>query len=62
MAYLRHYYEPDNTTKKTRMQQQAKAYQIVNNNLYKASVLEPVAHTFCIIKFCQARSALGYIL
>jgi ribonuclease HI len=29
MAYLRHYYELDNTTKHIRMQQRAKAYQIV---------------------------------
>jgi hypothetical protein len=33
IAYLHHYYEPDDTTKKIRMQQWAKAYQIVDNNL-----------------------------
>jgi hypothetical protein len=38
MAYLRHYYEPDNTTELIRMQQRAKAYQIINNELYKTSV------------------------
>jgi hypothetical protein len=38
MAYLCHYYEPDSTTEKIRMQQWARAYQIVDNNLYKASV------------------------
>jgi hypothetical protein len=41
MAYLRHYYEPDSTTEKIRMQLRARAYQIVNNNLYKATVLGP---------------------
>jgi hypothetical protein len=42
MAYLHHYYEPDSTTKKIRMQQRAKAYQIVDNNLYKASISGPL--------------------
>jgi hypothetical protein len=38
MAYLHHYYEPNNTLEKTRMQQRAQAYEIVDNNLYKISV------------------------
>jgi hypothetical protein len=42
IAYLHHYYELDNTAEKIRMQQRAKAYQIVNNNLYKTSVLGPL--------------------
>jgi hypothetical protein len=42
MPYLHNYYEPDITTKKIRMQQRARAYQIVHNNLYKASVLGPL--------------------
>jgi hypothetical protein len=42
MAYLRHYYRPNNTTEHTRMQQRAKAYQIVNNELYKASISIPL--------------------
>jgi hypothetical protein len=42
MAYLRHYYEPDSTIEKIRMQQWAKACQIVNNNLYKASISGPL--------------------
>jgi hypothetical protein len=41
MTYLHHYYEPDNTIEKIRMQQWAKAYQIVGNNLYKTSVSGP---------------------
>jgi ribonuclease HI len=42
MAYLRHYYEPDSTIEKIRMQRWAKACQIVNNNLYKASISGPL--------------------
>jgi hypothetical protein len=41
MAYLRHYYEPDSTTEKIRMQQRGRAYQIVDNNLYKVYVSGP---------------------
>jgi hypothetical protein len=48
MAYLRHYYEPDSTTEKIRMQQWARAYQIVDNNLYKASVSGPLL--WCLSK------------
>jgi hypothetical protein len=33
MTYLRHYYEPDNTTR---------AYQIIDNNLYRASISGPL--------------------
>jgi hypothetical protein len=42
MAYLHHYYEPDSTTETIRMQQRAKVYHIVTNNLYKASVSGPL--------------------
>jgi hypothetical protein len=38
MAHFRHYYEPDIKNKQTRMQQQAKDYQIVGNELYRTSV------------------------
>jgi hypothetical protein len=38
MAYLRHCYEPDSAVEHTKMQQRAKSYQIVNNDLYKTSV------------------------
>jgi hypothetical protein len=38
MAYLRHHYEPDNNTELTRMQQRAKAYQVIGDELYKTSV------------------------
>jgi hypothetical protein len=48
MAYLCHYYKPDNTTEHIRMQQRAKAYQIIYNNLYKTSVSGPLLR--CISK------------
>jgi hypothetical protein len=33
MAYLHHYYEPDSNTKSIRIQQRAKAYQIIRDEL-----------------------------
>jgi hypothetical protein len=48
MAYLRHYYELDSTTWHVRMQQRAKAYQIINNDLYKIFVSSPLLR--CISK------------
>jgi hypothetical protein len=41
MAYLHHYYEPNTTVEQIRMQQRARAYQIVDNELYKISVSAP---------------------
>jgi hypothetical protein len=48
MAYLRHYYEPDSKNEQIRMQQRAKHYQIVGNELYRTSVLGPLLR--CISK------------
>jgi hypothetical protein len=48
MIYLHHYYMPDNTTEHIIMQLRAKAYQIINNKLYKTSVSGP--HLRCINK------------
>jgi ornithine carbamoyltransferase len=48
MAYLHHYYESDSKNEQTRMQQQAKDYQIVGNELYKTSISGPLLH--CISK------------
>jgi hypothetical protein len=42
MAYLRHYYEPDNKNEQIRMQQRAKDYQIIGNELYRTSVSGPL--------------------
>jgi ribonuclease HI len=47
-AYLHHYYEPDSKNEQTRMQQRAKDYQIVGNELYKASILGPLL--WCLSK------------
>jgi hypothetical protein len=41
MAYLRHHYKPDNSTDLTKMQQRAKAYKIIRDDLYKTSVIGP---------------------
>jgi hypothetical protein len=38
IAYLHHYYEPDSIVEHTRMQQRARSYQIVDNDLYKTSI------------------------
>jgi hypothetical protein len=48
MTYLRHYYEPDSIIKHTRMQQRAGSYQIVDNDLYKTSILDPLLR--CVSK------------
>jgi hypothetical protein len=42
LAYLCHYYEPDNSIELTRMQHRAKAYQIIGDELYKTSVTGPL--------------------
>jgi hypothetical protein len=42
MAYLHHRYELDNDTELLRMQQRARAYQIIGNDLYKTSVTGPL--------------------
>jgi hypothetical protein len=42
IAYLRHYYESDSTVEQARMQQRARSYQIVDNDLYKISILGPL--------------------
>jgi hypothetical protein len=39
MTYLHHHYEPYNTTELLKMQQMAKAYQIIGNILYKTSII-----------------------
>jgi uncharacterized protein YjlB len=38
MAYLHHYFEPNSTTEHIRMQQRAKAYKIIDNDMYKTSI------------------------
>jgi hypothetical protein len=41
LAYLHHYYKPDTIVEQMRMQQRARAYQIVDNDLYKILVSGP---------------------
>jgi hypothetical protein len=41
VACLRHYYERDSKNEQIRLQQRAKDYQIVGNELYKISVSAP---------------------
>jgi ribonuclease HI len=48
MAYLLHYYEPNNTTEHIRMQQRGKSYQITDNDLYMTSISSPLLR--CISK------------
>jgi hypothetical protein len=38
LAFHHHHYEPDNSTELTRIQQRAKAYQIIEDKLYETSV------------------------
>jgi hypothetical protein len=42
MAYLHHNYKPNSNTELIRMQQRAKAYQIIGDELYKISVTWPL--------------------
>jgi hypothetical protein len=42
MAYLCHHYEPDNNTELLRMQQRAKSYQVIRDELYKTLVTGPL--------------------
>jgi hypothetical protein len=42
MAYLHHHYEPDNSIELIRMQQRAKSYQVIEDELYKTSATGPL--------------------
>jgi hypothetical protein len=44
MACLRHYYELDSKNEQIRLQQRAKDYQIVGNELYKISISGPLLY------------------
>jgi hypothetical protein len=48
IAYLHHCYELDSNIEHTRMQQRARSYQIVNNDLYRTYDLGPLLR--CISK------------
>jgi hypothetical protein len=55
LAYLHHHYEPDNSTELTRMQQRAKPYQIIRDELYKTSVTRPLLH--CLRRSHKSKSS-----
>jgi hypothetical protein len=42
MAYLREHYEPDNEVDEVRMKHRARNYKIINNQLYKQGICEPL--------------------
>jgi hypothetical protein len=42
IAYLHNHYEPDNSTKMLRMQQRAKAYHVIEEELYKTTITGPL--------------------
>jgi hypothetical protein len=44
MAYLYHHYEPDSNTELLRMQQRAKAYQMIGDELYKTKAYQSYSH------------------
>jgi hypothetical protein len=48
MAYLRSHYKPDSSIELVRMQQRAKAYQVIGEEPYKTSIMEP--HLRCLSK------------
>jgi hypothetical protein len=48
MAYLHHHYAPDSGAELIRMQQRAKAYQVIGDDLYKTSVTELLLHHLSI--------------
>jgi hypothetical protein len=58
MAYLHHHYEPDSTTELTRMQQRAKEYQIIEEELYKTSVIGPL---LCCLSIDEGKELLTQI-
>jgi hypothetical protein len=45
MAYLHDHYEPNNKTELLKMQQRAKSYQVISDELYKTSVTGPLLHS-----------------
>jgi hypothetical protein len=44
MAYLHHYNEPYSNTESIRIELRVKAYQIIEDELYKTSVTRPLHH------------------
>jgi hypothetical protein len=57
-VYLLHHYEPDSKTELLRMQQRAKAYQVISNELYKTSVMGPL---LCCLSKAEGRELLAEV-
>jgi hypothetical protein len=58
MAYLHHYYEPDSNRESIRIQQRAKAYQIIVDELYKTLVTWPL---LCYLSRDEGKELLAQI-
>jgi hypothetical protein len=58
MTNLCHHYKPDNNTKLLRMQQRAKACQVIMDKLYKTSVTGPL---LCCISKAEGKELLTKI-
>jgi hypothetical protein len=58
MAYLHHYYEPDTTIEQRRMQLRARAYQILDNDLYKVSTSGPL---LCYVRKEEGQQILSEV-
>jgi hypothetical protein len=50
MTYLHHYYEPDSKNEQIKMHHWVRAYQIVDNNLYKVTVSGPLLRCLSKVK------------
>jgi hypothetical protein len=46
MAYIHSHYELDSRAELIRMQQRAKAYQVIGEELYKTSITGPFLHRY----------------
>jgi hypothetical protein len=53
-----HHYEPNNNTELLRMQQRAKAYQVIEDELYKTSITGPL---LCCISKTEGKELLADI-
>jgi ribonuclease HI len=58
LAYLHHHYEPNSTAELNRMQQRVKAYQIIEDDLYKTSATRPL---FCCVSKSEGKELLAQI-
>jgi hypothetical protein len=62
MTYLCHYYKPYNNSKNIIMQQRARVYKIINNELYKTSVSSPLLQCISKAKGQELLSEIQHLL